>query len=269
MNCNLKSVTKIYTILQQIPFLLLWIDDHQCMELQLCVTVELFCLPVRNIFPRTSLHDLPCHRKRTTKKLLLPISLELVVFQSSSRNLGFEHISVIVHNFVFRECICADLVVTETSIHIHVRSELLPVTWSASAMCFESSCTSALFSQVALCFHRLGTSVCEMGCCGCCLCCCCWLCQFLFNVCLGAGLGVAHLSKSTRSPFLAVTRSMQSPGIVTWVMIANDFVCRNCAPWSCASSVVPNIQHLDYVSNEFHMERLLVLWVFSKTIQWC
>ena len=38
------------------------------------------------------------------------------------------------------------------------------VAWSASAMCFESSCTSALLSHVALCFQILGTSVCEMGC---------------------------------------------------------------------------------------------------------
>ena len=70
------------------------------MESQLCVTVELFCWTVRNIFPRTSLHDLPCHKTRTMKNFLHPISWELVVFLGISRNLGFEHISVIVHNIL-------------------------------------------------------------------------------------------------------------------------------------------------------------------------
>ena len=32
------------------------------MVLRLCIVVESFCSPVRNIFPRNSLHDLPCHR---------------------------------------------------------------------------------------------------------------------------------------------------------------------------------------------------------------
>ena len=68
---------------------------------------------------------------------------------------------------------------------------------------------------------------------GCCCCCCCTS-QLLFSVTLGAGLGVASLSENTRSPFWEIFRWMQSPGTVSRVMIANDFVCQNCNPWSCA-----------------------------------
>ena len=53
-------------ILQQIPILLPWIGGRHCMVLRLCITVELFCSPVRNIFPHTSLHDQSCHK--TMKK---------------------------------------------------------------------------------------------------------------------------------------------------------------------------------------------------------
>ena len=84
---------------------------------------------------------------------------------------------------------------------------------STSMACFVSSRTLALLSQVARCFQMDGTSSSRAGCCGC-YCCCCCVCQLLFNVTLGAGLGIASLSKITRSPFWEVTRSMQSPGTV-------------------------------------------------------
>ena len=73
-----QFVSILLTILQKIPFLLLWIDGRQYMELRLCVTVDLFCLQVCNISPRSSLHDLPCHR--TMRECLLQISLNKVIF---------------------------------------------------------------------------------------------------------------------------------------------------------------------------------------------
>ena len=50
------------------------------MELRLCVIVEFFGSPVRNIFPRISLHDLPCHG--TMRKGLLQVSLNKAAFLS-------------------------------------------------------------------------------------------------------------------------------------------------------------------------------------------
>ena len=60
---------------------------------------------------------------------------------------------------------------------------------STSVACFVSSGTLARLSQIARCFHVLGTPPSRIGCCGCCCCCCCVR-QLLFNVTLGAGLGV-------------------------------------------------------------------------------
>ena len=37
------------------------------MVMRLCITVALFCLPLRSIFPHTSLHDLPRHRTMMKK----------------------------------------------------------------------------------------------------------------------------------------------------------------------------------------------------------
>ena len=45
-----KSLSKLLTILQQIPLLLPWIGGRQGMVLRLCITVELFCTPIRNTF---------------------------------------------------------------------------------------------------------------------------------------------------------------------------------------------------------------------------
>ena len=140
--------------------------------------------------------------------------------------------------------------VTEMSIHNHVRSGMLQFPGNASAMCFESSCTSALLSHVDLCFQMLGTSLCKMGC----YYCCCWLCQFRFNVTLGAGLGAANLSKSTRSASWAVTRSMQSSFNLTqytacglrFHLVSHGAFSRNC---------------------EIEM-RLFLCWVLSKRIPW-
>ena len=66
------------------------------MVLRLCITVELFCSPVRNIFPRISLHGLP--KRKTLRKCLRQVSQNKVAFCSSSRDSGFEHAPVIVHN---------------------------------------------------------------------------------------------------------------------------------------------------------------------------
>ena len=99
MDISEQSVSKLQTVLQQIQFLLLlWISGRQSMVLRLCVAVELFCSPFRNIFPHISLRDLPCHR--TTMKYSHPISRKRVVFHNSCRNPWFEHISVIVYNIL-------------------------------------------------------------------------------------------------------------------------------------------------------------------------
>ena len=95
-----QFVSKLWTILQLTHFLLLWMDDNPRMVSRLCIMVALFYSPVRNFFPRISLHDLPCHR---TKKILFlhrvsPWLLFLVIFHSSCGNPGFGHTSVIVHN---------------------------------------------------------------------------------------------------------------------------------------------------------------------------
>ena len=97
--------------------------------------------------------------------------------------------------------------------HLSLQKWVAPVAWVtllflASVACFVSSRTPAWLSQVARCFQMLWTSSSRLGCC----CCCCCVCQNLFNVTFGGGLRVARRSKSTRSPFWDVTRSMQSPG---------------------------------------------------------
>ena len=51
-----QFLSKLWTILQLIQFLLLYIDGHPCMASRLQIIIELF------IFPRISLHDFPCHR---------------------------------------------------------------------------------------------------------------------------------------------------------------------------------------------------------------
>ena len=132
----------------------------------------------------------------------------------------------------------------------------------------EPSCAPDQCSFTTIVFTRLGTSVQEEECC------CCWLCQFFFNVTLGAGLGVSSLSKSTRSPFWDVTRSVQSPCIVAWVMIANDFVCQSLIlrlwqsyPVHCFLVILRNIRC--FLWNCEVVIRLLFLRVISKRIRWC
>ena len=66
------------------------------MELRLRIVVELFCSPVRNIVSRISLHDFPCHR--TMRKCLRQVFRIRWLFRSSSKDSGFKHISMIVHN---------------------------------------------------------------------------------------------------------------------------------------------------------------------------
>ena len=73
-----KFMSKPWTTLQLIQFLLLQIDGHQYMKLRLCTIVKYNCLRVRNMFLRISLHDLPYHR---TKKIFS-------VYRSSRRSRG-------------------------------------------------------------------------------------------------------------------------------------------------------------------------------------
>ena len=54
-----QFVSTLLTSLQQIRCLLLWIYGRQHMQLRLCILVEFFRSPVRNLSPRISLHDLP------------------------------------------------------------------------------------------------------------------------------------------------------------------------------------------------------------------
>ena len=58
------------------PILLPSIGGRQCMVLRLCIAVELFGSPVRSIFPRISLHDLPYHK--TMRNCSRQVSLYLV-----------------------------------------------------------------------------------------------------------------------------------------------------------------------------------------------
>ena len=114
----------------------LWFDDHPCMVLRLCLIAQLFYSPNRNVFPRISLHDLPC--RRTMKILFLPqVSpwlLFLVIFHSSGRNPWFEHTSVLIHN------VLANLAATQINMvkewccfsHINVFHEFSKSDWCSS-----------------------------------------------------------------------------------------------------------------------------------------
>ena len=61
-----QFVSKLWTVLQLIQFLLLKNDGHPSMALRLRIIVESFYLEIRNIFPHISFRDLPCH---STKKI--------------------------------------------------------------------------------------------------------------------------------------------------------------------------------------------------------
>ena len=81
------------------------------MVLRLCVIVELFRLPVQNIVPNTSVHDI---RHRTIKKHLPSDFWRTgVFFHSSGGNIGFEHISVVVYKIL----VCFDILVEYTQFH--------------------------------------------------------------------------------------------------------------------------------------------------------
>ena len=93
-------VSKLWTILHLIELLLLKSDGHRGMALRLCFTAELFCSPVRNIFPR-----LP----RTTFHIIGPWRYRFGIsfhrglcfwsfFCGPGGNPWFEHTSVIIHN---------------------------------------------------------------------------------------------------------------------------------------------------------------------------
>ena len=63
----------------------------QCMELVLCRVVESSCLPIHNVIPHISWHDLPC--RRTTKKytdfqtmVIFQLRLLKLWIQTGSRN---------------------------------------------------------------------------------------------------------------------------------------------------------------------------------------
>ena len=122
---------------------------------------------------------------------------------------------------------------------------MFPTAISTSVAFFVSSRTPALLSQIATSFEMLSTPSMRVSCC-------CCVSQLLFNVTFGAGFGVASLSNDTRSPFGEITRWTQSPGTVSQVMIANNFVCQNCNPRYCALDNLSNVLHLDCLSNKFY-----------------
>ena len=97
-----QFVRKLWKILQLIHFLLLWTDGHPCMALRVCIIAQLFYSQIRNIFPRISLHDLPCHKtmKISFRHQGSPWLLFLTIFCSTSRNPWFEHTFVINHNIL-------------------------------------------------------------------------------------------------------------------------------------------------------------------------
>ena len=97
-------------------------------------------------------------------------------------------------------------------------------------------------SHFATTFEVLVTTSLQIGCC-------CCTSQLLFSVTLGAGLGVESLSNITRCPLSEIILKVQSPGTGLWVMIANDSVCKNCSPKSCASDNFIPKRHPDPVSN--------------------
>ena len=72
------------------------------MASRLCLIVASFYSPVRNIFPRISLHDLPCHRtmKISFRHQVSAWLVFLVIFPSPGRNPCFEHTSAIIHNIL-------------------------------------------------------------------------------------------------------------------------------------------------------------------------
>ena len=89
-----------YTNLQHISILLLWIDERQDMQLRLCTVAGLLCSSVRNISPLISLHDFSY--RRIVRTCLCQILRMRILFCSSSRDSGFKHISVILHNIFAR-----------------------------------------------------------------------------------------------------------------------------------------------------------------------
>ena len=62
--------------------------------IELCIVVELSCLPTHNIVPHISWHDPPC-RKTTKRYSDFP---NMTIFNCSLGNSGFKHGSVIVNN---------------------------------------------------------------------------------------------------------------------------------------------------------------------------
>ena len=52
-------------------------SGRQWMVLRLCITVELFCSPIRNLIPKISVHDLPCQKtmKKCSRPTLTGLSL--------------------------------------------------------------------------------------------------------------------------------------------------------------------------------------------------
>ena len=100
--------------------------------------------------------------------------------------------------------------------------QLFPEAFSTPVASLVPSRDLALLSQVAPSFELLFTYSLRMGCC-------CCTSQSLLSVTLGA-----WPSNHTRSQFWEITLWMQSLGTMSWVMIANDIVCKYCNPWSCA-----------------------------------
>ena len=121
---------------------------------------------------------------------------------------NFDLFDFLTTRYVVRECICDDFLFPEMSTNVHFWNGSHAVLWMLCPLpwrFFVSSRVLALLSQVACCFQMLFTHSSSVGFCGCCCGCCCAS-QSLFNVTLGAGLGVASLSNNSRSPLWEITR---------------------------------------------------------------
>ena len=138
------------------------------------------------------------------------------------------------HSFVFQECICADFFVTEMSIHIHLRSGLLPF----SRYLVRFSNVFRVVLHFCLAFPGRPLSV--------------WL--LALPIPLQRDLGGGP---RCRKPF--DLRFEQSHGqcslLVLWRKSWLQIIsfARNVILDPALSAIVPNINHFHCVSNEFHM----------------
>ena len=101
-------MSKLLTILQQIPFLFPWIGGREGMVLRLWKVVQMFCSPLRKIFPRISVHDLI--KPWGNVRVKFPWTKQL--FHSPGRSLWFVHTSSVSVHFILT-CLTFSLSATQ------------------------------------------------------------------------------------------------------------------------------------------------------------